>query len=115
MQSYGYFGVLARIMQNFDGSYCDSFSNFRQMGEKAGKTVANQQSRGGSLSESVAFQSAGTYRNFSEKGCQVVRTSMYKGFAPFFEGVKGDRRVTGVHSSLFSVHGSSLPSASRRG
>ena len=38
---------------------------------------------------------ARAHKIFSRKGCQVVRTTMYKGFAPFLEGVKGDRRVTG--------------------
>ena len=33
---------------------------------------------------------------FLKKGCQGDRTPMYRAFAPFFEGDKGDRRVTGV-------------------
>ena len=35
------------------------------------------------------------YRNFLEKGCQGDRMPMYRASAPFFEGDKGDRRVTG--------------------
>ena len=33
---------------------------------------------------------------FLKKGCQGDRMPMYRAFAPFFEGDKGDRRVTGV-------------------
>jgi len=33
---------------------------------------------------------------FLVKGCKGDRTPMYRAFAPFFEGVKGDRRVTGT-------------------
>ena len=31
---------------------------------------------------------------FLKTGCQGDRTTMYRAFAPFFKGVKGDRRVT---------------------
>jgi hypothetical protein len=30
------------------------------------------------------------------KGCKGDRTPMYRAFAPFFAGVRGDRRVTGM-------------------
>jgi hypothetical protein len=33
---------------------------------------------------------------FLKKGCQGDRMPMYRAFAPFFKGDKGDRRVTGV-------------------
>ena len=36
------------------------------------------------------------YYNFCNLGCQGDRTPMYRASAPFFEGDKGDRRVTGV-------------------
>ena len=36
------------------------------------------------------------YYEFCVLGCQGDRTPMYRAFAPFFEGDKGDRRVTGV-------------------
>ena len=32
---------------------------------------------------------------FLIKGCKGDRTPMYRAFAPFFEAVRGDRRVTG--------------------
>ena len=34
------------------------------------------------------------YYNFCILGCQGDRTPMYRASAPFFEGDKGDRRVT---------------------
>ena len=36
------------------------------------------------------------YYEFCVLGCQGDRTPMYRAFAPFFKGDKGDRRVTGV-------------------
>ena len=36
------------------------------------------------------------YYEFCVLGCQGDRMPMYRAFAPFFEGDKGDRRVTGV-------------------
>ena len=35
------------------------------------------------------------YRIFREKGCKGDRMPMYRASAPFFMGVRGDRRVTG--------------------
>jgi hypothetical protein len=36
------------------------------------------------------------HRIFLKKGCQGDRMPIYKAFAPFLEGDKGDRRVTGL-------------------
>jgi hypothetical protein len=36
------------------------------------------------------------YYEFCVLGCQGDRMPMYRAFAPFFEGDKGDKRVTGV-------------------
>jgi len=33
---------------------------------------------------------------FLVEGCKGDRTPMYRAFAPFFEAVRGDRRVTGM-------------------
>ena len=42
------------------------------------------------------------YYEFCVLGCQGDRMPIHKGFAPFLEGDKGDRRVTEVraHSTL---------------
>ncbi len=37
-----------------------------------------------------------SYRIFWKIGCQGDRMPMYRASAPFFQGDKGDRRVTGV-------------------
>ena len=36
------------------------------------------------------------YRNFVVKGCQVVKMSMYKGFATFLRLTEVDRRLSGI-------------------
>ena len=37
---------------------------------------------------------------FLVKGCKGDRTPMYRAFAPFFMGVRGDRRVTGIKKRI---------------
>jgi len=36
------------------------------------------------------------YRNFVIKGCQVVKTPMYKGFATCLRLTEVDKRLTGI-------------------
>ena len=40
------------------------------------------------------------YRIFCKKGCKGDKTACHKGFAPFLEGDKGDRRVTDCDTPL---------------
>jgi hypothetical protein len=58
---------------------------------------------------SFHFQDGGTiYYEFRFLGCQGDRTPMYRAFAPFWEGDKGDRRVTGCttfnNNLMITIH-----------